>query len=150
LARARQLRQEVRTQPLWTISYDSADPLAGLLAERIALNARDAGLQAQPTKSAASDLRVARIPLPPDAIMALNIVATAAGLPTPRINSDSAEDIYSAERELLATHKLIPLFYLPVVYAAAPAVRGGLSRQDGMWNLTDVWLSRQQAGSDHP
>jgi peptide/nickel transport system substrate-binding protein len=150
LPRARQLRAEMRTPPLWTISYDPADPIAGLLAERIALNARDAGLQLQPTKSAAADLRLARIPLPSDPITALNIVATAEGLPAPQINSDSAEDLYSAEREMLATKKLIPLFHLPVVYADTPAMHGGLPRQDGMWNLPDVWLSREPTGSDHP
>jgi ABC-type transport system substrate-binding protein len=150
LARARQLRQEVRTAPLWAVSYDSADPIAGLLAERIALNARDAVLQLQPTKTAASDLHVAKIPLPSDPIMALATVATATGLPAPQINSDSAEDLYSAERELLATQKLIPLFHLPVVYATTKTVHGGLTRQDGMWNLADIWLSRQKTGSDRP
>jgi peptide/nickel transport system substrate-binding protein len=150
LARARQLRQEVRTPPLWALYYDSADPIAGLLAERIALNARDGGVQLQPTKSAASDLRLARIALPPDPLMALATVATAAGLPAPQVNRDSTEDIYVAEREMLATQKIIPLFHLPVVYAATSAVHGGLPRQDGIWNLPDVWLSRQQSGSDHP
>jgi hypothetical protein len=150
LIKARQLRQEVRTPPLWAISYDPADPIAGLLAERIALNARDAGLQLQPTKSAASDLRVARIPLPSDPIMALDTVATAAGLHAPQISSDSAEDLYSAEREMLADQKLIPLFHLPIVYAATPAVHGGVPQQDGTWDLAGAWLTREQAGGNHP
>jgi peptide/nickel transport system substrate-binding protein len=150
LTRARHVREEVRTASPWTIAYDPADPLAGLLAERIALNARDAGLQLQPTKSAVADLRVVRIPLLSDPVMALARVAASVGLPPPQIDSNSAEALYSAERELLATQKLIPLFHLPVVYAATPALQDWSPRLDGMWNLADTWLARNPSGSIIP
>ena len=47
LQRARQARDAVRQAPPWTLGYDASDPLARVIAERIALNARDAGLTLQ-------------------------------------------------------------------------------------------------------
>jgi peptide/nickel transport system substrate-binding protein len=147
LVRARRLREEVRSAPQWTIGYDAADSVAGLLAERIALNARDVGLQLQPAKSANSDLRIVRMPLPSDPVAALNMAAGFAGLPSPQIAGDSAEDFYSAERALLATQKLIPLFHLPVVYAASPSLKDWSPRPDGTWDLPDAWSAQVQSGS---
>src|SRR5262249_47169534 len=44
LDRARQLTSEARSASGWTVSFDSTDPLLRLIAERIVLNAKDAGL----------------------------------------------------------------------------------------------------------
>src|SRR6202051_123006 len=81
LARARQDRDQVRSRPSWTLGYDGSDPLVRLLAERIALNAKDAGLSLQPAPAATADLRLVRIPLAPDPWIALASVANFAGLP---------------------------------------------------------------------
>ena len=43
LQHARQARDAVRQAPPWTLGYDASDPLARVIAERIALNARDTG-----------------------------------------------------------------------------------------------------------
>ena len=77
LPRARQEREQVRSRPTWTLGYDGSDPLARLLAERIALNAKDAGLVAATYAAAATaDLRLVRIPLAaPDPWIALADVA---------------------------------------------------------------------------
>ncbi|MGA8428634.1 MAG: ABC transporter substrate-binding protein [Candidatus Sulfotelmatobacter sp.] len=147
---ARRLREETRAASPWTITYDPADPILTALAERVALNARDAGLQLQLTKSAVADLRMVRIVLPSDPAIALAAVAAEAKLTPPEILSDSAEDLYSAERELLATQKLIPLFHLPVVYAATTALKDWTTRRDGTWNLADAWLARELSGSNNP
>jgi peptide/nickel transport system substrate-binding protein len=150
LPRARRLQEEARTTRPWLISYDASDPIAGLLAERIALNARDAGLPLQPTKAAAADLRLARIPLPSDPALALSLVAASVGLPSPQINSASAEDLYSSERELLAKQMLIPLFHLPVVYAGSAALQDWSPQADGRWNLADAWLFHEKAETTNP
>ena len=119
LARARHAREQVHAIPTWTVGYDGADPVARLLAERIALNAKDAGLSLQPTPAAAADLRLVRIPLAStDPWVALANVATAAGLSVGK-ESGSVEDLYASERALLATQRVIPLFHLPVSYAAS-------------------------------
>jgi len=150
LFRAQHLREEVRNPPAWTISYDGSDPTAVLLAERVALNARDAGLQLQPTGSTTADIHLERIPLASDPVLALNIAASLAGLPAPTINGDSAEDLFSPEKDLLASQKLIPLFHLPVVYVAASALRDWSPQLDGTWNLANAWLAREPSGSGHP
>ena len=82
----------------------------------VALNARDAGLSLQPTAGASADLRVVRIPLAAaEPWIALANVAAAIGLPSPKNNGGSAEDLYSAEQGLLGTKRLIPLFPLQLV-----------------------------------
>jgi hypothetical protein len=141
LPRARHLREQVRDVPTWTLGYDSSDPLSRLLAERIVLNAKDAGLIVQPTPAAVADLRLMRIPLASvDPSVSMTAVADFCGMPRPRVNASSAEDLYSAERTMLATGRLIPLFHLPVFYAAASTVKNWSPRSDGAWNLADVWL----------
>ncbi len=63
LTRARQEREQVRSMPTWTLGYDGSDPLSRLLAERIALNAKDAGLCAATYGGGGRELRLVRIPL---------------------------------------------------------------------------------------
>ena len=141
LPRARHLREQVRAVPTWTVAYDPSDSIARLLAERVALNARDAGLSLQPTAGASADLRVVRIPLAAaEPWIALANVAAAIGLPSPKNNGGSAEDLYSAEQGLLGTKRLIPLFHLPATYGAAANLRDWSPRPDGSWNLADACL----------
>ena len=141
LPRAGHDREQVRTIPAWTLSYDGNDPVSRLLAERIALNARDAGLVLQPTMVASADLRLVRIPLDStDPWIALADVSTLSGVAPSKIKSGSVEDLYAAEQALLATQRVIPLFHLPVSYAAAPSFKNWTLRADGTWNLADAWL----------
>ncbi|HET6177991.1 MAG TPA: ABC transporter substrate-binding protein [Candidatus Sulfotelmatobacter sp.] len=141
LPRARHTREPVHTIPTWTLAYDSGDPVARLLAERIALNAKDAGLSLQPTIASSADLRLARIPLAStDAWIALLNVAAKTGVPAPKLTGSSIEDIYSAEQTELAAQRVIPLFHLPVTYAVTPALKNWRLRLDGSWSLADAWL----------
>ena len=140
LARARQARQQLRSIPTWTLVYDSADPLARLLAERIALNARDAGLLLQPTSAASADVRLVRIPLmSPDPWIALEDVARLAGLPAGKRQGE-VEDLYASEVALLATQRVIPLFHLPISYASTSGLKNWSLRPDGSWTLGNAWL----------
>jgi ABC-type transport system substrate-binding protein len=140
LAKARQLRGQVRNAFKWTIGYDNGDPLERLLAERIALNARDAGLSLQVSAAPAADLQLVRIPLPADPWLALTAVSARAGLTPARNKPGSVEDLYAAEQAALAGQRLIPLFHLPASYAAGAALRNWSLRPDGSWNLADAWL----------
>ena len=141
LPRARHAREQVRAIPIWTIGYDGNDPVARLLAERIALNAKDAGLSLRPTASAATaDLRVVRIPLASlNPSIALANVARLAGA-TAGKESGSVEDLYASEQAILATQRMIPLFHLPVSYAASATLRNWSLRSDGSWDLAGAWL----------
>jgi ABC-type transport system substrate-binding protein len=144
LPRARQEREQVGSRPVWTLGYDGSDPLARLLAERIALNAKDAGLLLQPALGATAELRVVRIPLSaPDPWIALAHVANFAGLPTAK-SHDGVEDLYALEVGMLATERLIPLFHLPVSYASATRLKTWTLRPDGSFSLADAWLANDR------
>ena len=79
----------VRQAPAWTLGYDASDPLARVIAERIALNARDAGLTLQTTAS--SDRRH---PTGPHALALARCPGCAQracrslGLPQPKFDGD--------------------------------------------------------------
>jgi|SRR5579859_8125069 len=141
LAKARQLRGQVRTAPTWTLSYDANDTMTKWVADRVALNAKDAGLSLQPTASASADLRVVRIPMSsPDAWISLEGITERVGLPAVKQADGTAEELYAAEQAALATMRLIPLFHLPVSYDARPRLHNWTIRTDGSLALADGWL----------
>jgi ABC-type transport system substrate-binding protein len=139
LARARQLRAQVAAIPNWKLGYNADDPLERLLAERIALNAKDVGLSLQMTSAPGADLRIMRIPLESDAWPALADIADLAGTPLTK-KYGSLEELYAAEQALLASGKLIPLLHLPASYTSAPNLRNWKVRSNGTLNLEDAWL----------
>jgi len=140
LPRAREARQQVRTIPTWTLGYDGSDPLARLLAERIALNAKDAGLSLQPTTAGSATMQLARIPLAsPEPWIALADVARRVGMNVAK-KQGGIEDLYAAEVALLATQRVIPLFHLPVSYASGTNVKNWSVRPDGTCTFGDAWL----------
>jgi len=63
LTRAQQLRAEVPQAPVWNVGYDVTDPLERMLAERIILDASNAGLRLQLANSGTADIRLVRIGL---------------------------------------------------------------------------------------
>ena len=140
LPKARQLREQARVAQNWKLGYDSNDPLARLLAERIALNAKDAGLTLQPTPAGA-DLRLVRIPLPSsDPQTALDAVLKRLDLPEAKTRASSVEDLYAAEQSVLASERVIPLIDLPATYASTPKLKDWAVRTDGSWDLASAWL----------
>lgn len=150
VSRAKALLAEAHA-PALTLSYDPRDPQAQLIAERIALNAREAGLAVQVSLSGAEDVRLERIALvTPDPALALREAARELSLgepavsgPTPgetALRGNSVEELYSAERALLDGGAVIPLFHLPVASAAAARVRGWSAERLGLWDFADLWL----------
>jgi peptide/nickel transport system substrate-binding protein len=145
LKEARQEREQARTAPSWTVRYDANDSVARVLVERVALNARDAGLALQPTTAATADMRLVRIPLSSaDPWIALANVAEALGMALPKANGESVDDLYAAEAALLASQRVIPLFHLPAEYAASPALNDWRPAADGSWRLDEVWLGKNR------
>jgi peptide/nickel transport system substrate-binding protein len=144
LPRARQLVAEVpvadRTLPL---SYDLGDPLARILADRIAVNARDAGITLQVTNQPRAELRLARVRLDSlDGALALSELAATFGLGEVHVQN-RPDAIYAAERALLDGQRLVPLFHLPDACAVGPRVRiwqrPGIGRL-GALRLADIWM----------
>ncbi len=118
----------------------NGDPIARLLAERIALNGKDAGLSLQTTSAASADLQLVRVPLAADPWIALADVAARAGLPEAKSQGGSVGDLYAREQAELAEQRIIPLFHLPESYAAAATLKNWTLRPDGSWSLADAWL----------
>ncbi len=150
--RARTLLADSR-QPALNLSYDPRDPQAQLIAERIALNAREVGVTVQVSLSGAEDIRLMRVVLPSsDPATSLAEAARQLGLQAAlpaALRSDSLDDLYQAERSALDGYSVIPLFHLPVASAASAHVRGWGPDRLGGWNsagfsLADVWLADQR------
>jgi ABC-type transport system substrate-binding protein len=141
LPKARQLRNEVHTVPPWTIGYDASDPLSRVLAERIALNAKDAGLILRPTTSAEADLRLAQILLASsDPWVALTELLARIGLPPLNSKGGTVQDLFAQEQSSLASERVIPLFHLPVAYASSPTLKNFEVHMDGTWGLEHTWV----------
>ena len=146
LEHARQIRSEAGGGPGWTLASDPSDPLARVIAARIVLNARDAGLvllepSTLATSSKVVDIRLVRMPLPSlDARVALSELATSLGLPTPKFEGDPAYTLYAAESALLQSQRVIPLVHLKTATALGVNVMGWQEDPDGSWRLPNVWL----------
>ncbi|PYX19053.1 MAG: hypothetical protein DMG87_13125, partial [Acidobacteria bacterium] len=145
LLRARQLRSEIRYAPSWSLGYDATDQLARVIAERITLNARDAGLSVQLTNGGPADFRLVRIPLASlDAALALTKLAENLRLPQPKLTSDASSDLYAAETSLLESKRIIPLLHLKITTAAASTVKNWTTGRDGSWHVQDAWLATEK------
>ncbi len=144
LTRARQLAGEGGT-PAWSLAYDAADSLARILAERVALNARDAGLTLQPTAAASGDIRLMRLaPRSLDPRVALGELALSLGLEEPRFQDDMVGSLYASESVLLRSHQVIPLLHLRTSAAIGPSVRNWHESRNGNWRLEDVWVRNEK------
>jgi len=138
---ARQVRGEIPHTTSWTLSYDTTDAIARVIAERIVLNARDAGLGVQITSASRTDMRIVRIPvISLDAQIALGEVAAELGFPPINLASSSADDLYGAENKLLQSQRVIPLLHLRTPYGVSNTVKNWRTARDGSWRLPNVWL----------
>src|SRR6202521_2262062 len=157
--RARTLLADPR-QPALNLNYDPRDPQAQLIAERIALNAREVGITVQVSLSGAEDIRLVRAVLPsPDPATSLVETARQLGVPQPPFpttpRGNSLDDLYQAERSLLDGYAVIPLFHLPVASAASARVRDWEPDQIGDWSgarssIANVWLNDRRQSAARP
>jgi ABC-type transport system substrate-binding protein len=142
LTRAREERAEIPHAGIWTLGFDPNDSVENVVAERIVLNAGEAGLRLQLVSGNAADVRLVRIPLASlEAHVALNQLAATLGLPQPNYGSDSADDVYVAENALLQSRQVIPLLHSPYEWAIAGTVKNWAATLDGRWRLPDTWVS---------
>lgn len=151
LARARSLLAGLAGRSL-ILSYNSGDTLERSIAERVAVNAREAGLLIKPIVEGqalgVADLRLLRVPIASvrgsDALAEL---ANDLGLLPIGSVADSAESLFGAEQDLLKGSWVIPLFHLPVTFGLAQHVRR-ISAQPARtgdrtlsgWPLYEFWI----------
>jgi peptide/nickel transport system substrate-binding protein len=123
----------------FSLSVD--DPALRPVADRIALNARDAGLAVSVVPGSAADVKLTQVRIASrDGARALAAVADALGLPAPP-RTDSPDALYAAERALLDGFHVVPLFHLPDIYGVGPRVKGGAGISPlGEWRFENLWL----------
>lgn len=149
VTKAQEDRGSVNQAPMWTLGYNPADSLSQVIAERIALNARDVGLRVQLSAGTNADVQLARVRLESvDSAVALKTAAAQLGLAEPKLDNTSAQALYRAENSLLQSQRIIPLFHMPVVYGLGPNLKGWSTRQDGSWRMTDVWMNSPRISTD--
>jgi ABC-type transport system substrate-binding protein len=145
-ARAKQTILQLRVAPL-ALSYPASDGFARSVAERVALNARDAGIVLQPTPNPGGAVRIVRWPLEStDAAAELSKMAGMLGMAerANSLNSSKPETLYEAERAMLDGHRLIPLVYLPEVYGIEPRVHNWEAAQKNggfVLHLENIWVN---------
>jgi ABC-type transport system substrate-binding protein len=124
------------------ITLGVSGPSMRAIAERIALNARDAGLRVSVVPQPESaDVRLVEVRVASaDPWRALAGLAASLGLPEPA-RCDSPDACYAAERALIEGFRVIPLIHLPDAYGVGPAVRGpaGVTAL-GEWRFENLWL----------
>ena len=145
LTRAQQERAEIARASLWNLGFDANDPVERVIAERVVLNAREAGLRLQLANGGAADLRLVRISLAAlEPHVALRELASALGLPPPKFSSNPIDDLYAAESSLLQSRRVIALLHLRSAAAVSETVKGWSEQPDGLWRLADVWLNPEK------
>lgn len=128
------------------LTYDPSVRAARSLAERVAVNARDAGLTVQVSpQNPRADVRLLELRLDScDPAQALAGLAAALGLQADAAAAASPAALYESERKVLESFRAIPLFHLPVLYGAASRLRvyapPPVTRL-GDWRFDNVWLS---------
>ena len=141
----------LRPLPTFILNYDFADMLAKSVAERIAVNVRQAGISMQPVgenigvRGASGEAWLARMGMDStDASTALLHLAAQMSADKSKIGSPATpEQLFRAESALLEDASIIPLAHLPETYGLSPRVRNWAAPIAGGWPLADVWLEMQ-------
>lgn len=146
-ARARQL---VTGAPVLSLAFEPSDGLARMIADRITVNAREAGIRLlAPAPAGKADLRLVRAriwpSLPEPALQRLSAALQLSDLlrlPNPA----PLETLYAGERALVEDFRVIPLFHLPEIYGSGLRLKTwstpGLLRT-GVWCWEDLWLDSE-------
>jgi peptide/nickel transport system substrate-binding protein len=134
-----------RKNHTWTLGFDVSDPIQCVIAQRVALNARDAGIILDLSSgAAAADLRLVRIPLASsEPHVALIELAVGLQFARPTFSNNLVAELYAAEKNLLQSHRVIPLLHVRRAVALRPAVHDFSMSPDGVWHLENIWLSAE-------
>jgi peptide/nickel transport system substrate-binding protein len=159
LDRAKELRADaaafVVISPI-TLAYDFSDPLAKLVAERIAVDAREAGIVVQPYGESHINSRTARASIHADAVLLrvpLESVDPAAALAariddlglspanSPAIlGATRPEDLFEIERKLLEGFRVLPVSHVPQVLWLNNSAHNWQQLVNGAWQLEQLWV----------
>jgi peptide/nickel transport system substrate-binding protein len=165
LERAKELRASLplsvpgTAQPL-RVAMDASNDLSKLIAERVAVNARAAGITMQivqriavrsagdgaATKSDADTQLIAWRYTSLSPRDALETLAVASRWKLPEAGVPSDDDArYAWEKRMMDEKNLLPLVAVPDFAALDPRVRNWSPAPWGEWRLADVWLDQPDA-----
>jgi len=158
LDRARQLASALEpSRRNLAVGYPAQDALLQSIAERIAVNGREAGLTVQ-TRSleAATDGALTplllvryRIPAAQPALAMNAFFNTLRQEPADLRNSPrTAEGMFEEEKSNVGLFDLIPIAHLPVMFGLSPRVRNWMPTRLGEWRLADVWIDEGAVQGD--
>jgi len=155
-AEARNIWSEISGPRRIVLGYDAGDSLEQAIAERIAVDAREAGgsvtvVATNPgAGSLNADARFVRLrmasPNPGEALA--RCIATLG--PIVGVTADPApaampQQIYDQERAIVSTYRIVPLVWLPRAYGLGTRVRDWKVPATGAgWPFADVWLGEGQ------
>jgi len=157
--RAKELRADaaayVVISPI-SLAYDFSDPLARLAAERIAVDAREAGIVVQPyaeshlyskagRSSMNADAVLLRVPLQsldPSVALAARIddLGIAQENTAAILGATRPEDLLEIERKLLETNRVLPVAHVPQVLWLNNTAHNWQQELNGVWNLDQLWM----------
>lgn len=136
------------------LGYDSGDSFEQSVAERIAVDARAAGLTftVQPmshgSAAALPDARLVRLsmpsPAPQESLQSfLNTLVPMAGLDSVQLPASAGtEQLYSAERSVIDSYRVVPLVWFPHVFGLSTRVMDWRAPDPGeSLPFGDVWLN---------
>lgn len=139
-----------------TLRVDAADPLAQAIAERIAVDVREAGItikvQAPAGLAPRPDVRLLRLTF--DATTPDRVLAAIIGTLGPRVTSLATNEaapgagapldaVYRMERALVERDVIVPVVHLPELYGLGERVEswgGPAVWPSGAWNIANIWL----------
>ena len=162
VAHSKELWSQIGSSRSLVLGYDSGDSLDQSLADRIVVNARDAGIivtakemsAAKPvalTASAAAnpgvDVRLVhwRMPSPfPRTALSqmLGKIGAVSGIDAGSLpDAATPEQIYELERTIVGGFRIIPLVWVPQIYGLSARVKDWKPPAPGeTWPLADVWI----------
>jgi hypothetical protein len=157
---ARAIWGQIGGSPGIALGYDAGDPLELAIAERIVVNAREAGvpLRAQSlgavsggASAPAVDARLIRLrmnsPRPRETLAGMeSALAPLTGVEaSPLLAAATPEQIYERERSIVGGYRVVPLVWLPQIYGLGPRVWNWSAPMAGEpWPLADVWMGEGQ------
>jgi ABC-type transport system substrate-binding protein len=137
------------------LAYDFSDPVSKLVAERVAVDAREVGIQVRPygenhvnSKSARAGLNadaiLLRVPLPSlEPSVALATVAGDLGFDentAAMLGASRPEELFELERKTLENFRVIPVARLSQAVWLNSNLHNWQQLPTGEWNMDPVWV----------
>lgn len=156
LDHARTIRAETESVPTLTLGYETSYYVSRLVAERIVVNAREAGINMQLaplkglnldtlSKNSALDMILCEVQLSSsDGNAALYDIAIQLHTEQTQLSSITSattpDELYAAEKHLLENLRYVPIVHVPEAWWLNQRMRHWKTPQNGGWRIEDVWL----------